>query len=238
MLLTSPWKLWTVALFAALTVTAFAYNGLYPPGDLTISRAVQETRGPWLAPLSEAFYRFGLSPVYPVAGLCLSAVIGLRLGITPALFLLGAAALRPFGTVIKEIVERPRPTEESLLFVEGASGYAFPSGHVFGTVLFIGFLWFLVYQSAANSVQRVIATAAAGLFLLLMGLQRVYAGAHWPSDVIGAYLWGGLVLFLVIQLYLLCSRRRAAGVDFQQPHDARQHQNAGTQALSGVLERL
>jgi undecaprenyl-diphosphatase len=225
--LTNPWKLWTAALFAALIVTAFAYNGLYPPGDLTISRSIQEARGPWLEPLSEAFYRFGLSPVYPIAGLCLSAVIGLRLGITPALFLLAATAARPLGTVVKEIVERQRPSELYLRFAEDASGYSFPSGHVFGTVLFIGFLWFLVYQSAANRAQRVIATAGAGMFLLLMGLQRIYAGAHWPSDVIGAYLWGGLVLFLIIQLYLLCSRQRAAGTDFEQPHDTRQHQEAG-----------
>src|SRR5688572_642116 len=174
----SPWKLWSIALVVAVIVTTLAYNGHYPPVDLAISRAVQDAKSPWLEPLSQTFYRFGLSPVYPVAGLGLAAVVALRMGVMPALFLLLAVAGRPFGTVIKEIVERPRPSELSLQFVENASGYSFPSGHVFGTVLFVGFLWFLVYQSTASQSLRLAWTAGAGLFLLLMGLQRVYAGAH------------------------------------------------------------
>ena len=228
----SPWKLWSLALVVAVIVTTLASNGHYPPLDVTISRAVQEAKSPSLEPLSQSFYHFGASPVSLTAALILSAMVGLRLGVTPAAFLLLSVCARPLGTLIKEIVERPRPSELSLQFVENASGYSFPSGHVFGTVLFIGFLWFLVYQSTASQALRLASTAGTGLFLLLMGLQRVYAGAHWPSDVLGAYLWGGLVLFLIVQLY---SRRWAVAVtDFQQAPQRTQHQEPRLRTGQGV----
>ena len=207
-----PWRLWAAAVFVAVIVTGFAYNGLFPPMDPALSRSVQEARSPWLQPISEFLYRFGLSPAYPLAALAAAGLLvltrGLKRGWVPGLFLMLAAAARPAGTIIKELVERPRPDDLSVRFVEGASGYSFPSGHVFGTVLLVGFAWFLVMESAQSFRVRLGASIAAGSFVLMMGLQRVYAGAHWPSDVAGAYLWGGIVLFLVVQLYLLCSRRQ------------------------------
>lgn len=45
--------------------------------------------------------------------------------------------------------------------------------------------------------------------ILTIGLARVHAGAHWPSDVLGGYLLGLLWLALTIHLYRWARQRLA-----------------------------
>jgi membrane-associated phospholipid phosphatase len=63
---------------------------------------------------------------------------------------------------------------------------------------------------------------ACAVPMLFVGVARVYAGHHWPSDVLGGYMLGGLLLAVTIHLY----RTRV------QPHalslDAPRHESAST----------
>ncbi len=201
------WRLWSVALVVALILTTLAAFRIYIPGDSSIAASVQSAHGvDGLDYLSNGVYRFGLAPVYPLAALSAAGVAVSRRNLLAASFIGLAAAARPLGTVVKEIVERPRPIESGLLkYVENANGFSFPSGHVFGTVLLVGFVTFLLARAQQSATARAGVVAGGASFMLAMGLQRIYAGAHWPTDVIAGYLWGGLTLFVLIEAYRVCS---------------------------------
>jgi undecaprenyl-diphosphatase len=203
--LVSAWVLWLTALFVAIAFTSLAFLGLYPPGDATVARAVQSVRIPGLDVVSEALYRAGLSPVFQVIALVIAAVLFLRRYRLAAAFVLLAMAARGMSLLLKEIVERPRPSSPLVDVSEQAGGFSFPSGHVLGTMLLLGFVIYLAQEKIADRRLRLAVQVSSVLVIGLMGLQRVYAGAHWPTDVLAAYLWGGVILFAVVQVYRFCA---------------------------------
>jgi undecaprenyl-diphosphatase len=85
--------------------------------------------------------------------------------------------------------------------------YSFPSGHTVHYVVFLGFLWFLTLVLVRPRLLRWTLLAVNGALVLLVGLSRVYLGAHWASDVLGGYLLGGALLATAICGYRWWSRR-------------------------------
>jgi undecaprenyl-diphosphatase len=125
-----------------------------------------------------AFYEFGMVPVWPIVTLGVAAFVAMRGQVLGGAFVVVAALVRPIGTILKEIVERPRPSAAHVSYVEGASGWSFPSGHVFGTVLLVGFIAYVLIERETNAARRRLIAATAGAIMFLMGVQRVFAGAH------------------------------------------------------------
>jgi undecaprenyl-diphosphatase len=66
---------------------------------------------------------------------------------------------------------------------------------------FYGFLWFLAYTLLKRSWRRTLLLIFLGSLIGLIGFSRIYLGQHWPSDVLGAYLLGGLTLVAILQFY-------------------------------------
>ncbi len=90
--------------------------------------------------------------------------------------------------LIKELVHHRRPVGISPRLT-AAGWYSYPSGHAMLSVLVFGLGVDLLTRDAAP-LTRTLALAAALAVIAAVGLARVYLGAHWPSDVVGAMLAG------------------------------------------------
>jgi len=82
--------------------------------------------------------------------------------------------------LIKELVERPRPTLINLI---QETGYSFPSGHAMVNTAFYGFLIFLIYTNVLEKKKRNILCILVALLILGICSSRIYLGVHYASDV-------------------------------------------------------
>jgi undecaprenyl-diphosphatase len=88
---------------------------------------------------------------------------------------------------IKLLVQRARPVVSDP--VSHAPGYSFPSGHA-ATASAIASTMVLLLWPLLDTAGRRITVAAATVFVVVTGLDRVFLGAHFPSDVIGGIIFG------------------------------------------------
>ena len=193
-------KDWLLAGGVLLTAALFVLAAVFPvwPGDAALLAAVQDWRTPAGTALFQALTRLGWLPA-AVALVALTAVLLLlwRQGAEAALLLLAALPMA-LAPLLKLPVGRPRPDYgeiESLTL-----SLSFPSGHASFAALFGGFLIYLVWQHCRNAGLRYGLTGGLLLLIGLVGFSRLYLGVHWPSDVVGGYLYGGVALALALRL--------------------------------------
>jgi membrane-associated phospholipid phosphatase len=111
------------------------------------------------------------------------------------------------GTIVKDLVQRARPSATFVHLTARLADYSFPSGHViFATVLF-GTTFWVVWITWRSSWARNAVLIVLVLPIVLMGPSRVYLGEHWPTDVIGAYCLAGLWVTGSVELILVLKPR-------------------------------
>jgi len=175
--------------------------------DRPIMRAVQSTHWPpydWVlthvsdlgfAPLGFITYAVVFAGLY-VAGRRFEAVMAVA-----SSALAGVAC-----DEIKQIVGRPRPSGAGIHVAAHLTDFGFPSGHVTHYATLFGFAFYAVAIAWRPGLLRHLVLALLAVLILLVGPSRVYLGEHWPSDVLGAYLFAGAWLAGTIQLYRLLRR--------------------------------
>ena len=110
--------------------------------------------------------------------------------------LLSMAIAGVAGTVIKRSIPRARPSVKTELRWGGprfsTKYHAFPSGHVLASTAFFGVLIFL---------RRRVVLACLPIPILI-GLSRMYLGAHYLSDVVCAAVLGVLCALVVVHFFV------------------------------------
>lgn len=110
------------------------------------------------------------------------------------------------NVLLKHLYRRARPVFDDPLV--SLATYSFPSGHTVAATLFYGVLAAYVVMTARRWRTRVLAMAGAVLMVLLVALSRIYLGAHYPTDIVGAVLEGAGWLAFCITGVSTWRRRR------------------------------
>jgi membrane protein DedA with SNARE-associated domain/membrane-associated phospholipid phosphatase len=87
--------------------------------------------------------------------------------------------------------------------LHGPTNSSFPSGHTCLSMTLIGFLTILIAQELKLNKRRILYITAAWI-IGLVGLSRIFLGAHWLMDIIGAILLG----FTIILITTISYRRK------------------------------
>lgn len=92
----------------------------------------------------------------------------------------------------KLLVQRARPVVDDP--ISHAPGYSFPSGHASNAAIVATTLVFLLWPLLSPAARRV-ATTVAVVFALAVGLDRIFLGVHFASDVVAGWILGVGITF-------------------------------------------
>lgn len=177
-----------LAAFAALAAAAAGGGTL--PGDEPLLAAVQRASFPGARALAEAGYWIGLGAVVSLVGVLAAGALVARGDRRAAVLLLAAVGARALNPWLKVLLASPRPDATQARLLERADGMGFPSGHTLGAALVYGTIALLARPHLPPRWRGVLDTLVL-LVVVVTAWSRVYRGAHWPSDVLGALLLAG-----------------------------------------------
>lgn len=194
----------TVLILSFAVLTFFVRQFDYFQFDLNITRLIQSFNPSWFHFLMVIISRLGDVGLGSIIILIFAILAFLARKFKAALMIfIAPATTTVLSQIIKHLVSRPRPSN-SLIQVIGFYDEldSFPSGHVMFYISLYGLLLFIVYtQFKKRLVIRRLLIGVFSLMIMLIGVSRIYLGAHWFSDVLGAYIIGFSWLMIIIYIY-------------------------------------
>ena len=188
-------------LVAVLFLAYDATNHSHSTYGVSITRYVQSWNTPGISPFLNFISE--LTNFYPSVAIWTATFVlffwrGLRVA---AFTLLLAVATFLAMEALSVFVDRPRPSPELVRVSQFLIGNSFPSGHVFGAVVFYGFLVGIAWPHLRWLPLRLLLPSIVASIVVLAGIARVYLGVHWPSDVLAGLLLGVACLVGVLWAY-------------------------------------
>ncbi|MCA9833917.1 MAG: phosphatase PAP2 family protein [Thermomicrobiales bacterium] len=158
--------------------------------DLRVSTRVQQ----WQGSLPSFLQR-----IADMSGDTIGAIVALTLLLIIAIlvkrpaeirFVMVVACFRVVCMFLKDIFNSPRPTGNLVELLRHYDNTGYPSGHSATAAMIATALVILVFRHTDRKMIRWLVLALAAGFALLVGWSRIWAGAHWPTDVLGGWSYG------------------------------------------------
>ena len=93
--------------------------------------------------------------------------------------------------ILKPLVHRVRPPYQLLIFPQS---FSYVSSHSLVTIVLWGLVIYYFYKNCTNRIVKYSVITISIFWILFVGFSRVWLGVHYPSDVLGAYFLGFILL--------------------------------------------
>ncbi|GAB3614881.1 hypothetical protein GCM10027415_32210 [Humibacter ginsengisoli] len=203
-----PGAVWiAIVLWAATFALGFAARAStgWLSSQLALDRALNATHSSLLDTVARALDKLDSVSVVAVILVVVGVLVGLLVSWPRALatvVIAGAGWL--LCLVPKAIVSEPRPPLDAVAHVLNVSHatQSFPSGHtVFAVTLTVA-----VLVACRGALARTIVAVLGILLIIVTAWSRLYVGAHYTTDVVGAILAGVAGALLIAWLWNLVVR--------------------------------
>ena len=184
----------TALAFAALTVAVAMHSLLTGTFDGNLHAWIILHRQPWNIDVARTLTWGGATVVTLPALIVIGAAAprpprSWRSRLGSGFLVAGVAALgMALGLVINAVMAGQRP--DTADWAGTASGPTFPSGHTTSATIFAACCVWALAPRLRTRPALAACIIAAGAYALVVGLTRAWLGVHWPTDVLGGWLFG------------------------------------------------
>ncbi|MDO9486350.1 MAG: phosphatase PAP2 family protein [Actinomycetota bacterium] len=199
------------ALFTVLALAVGARSSLTIAVDGDIHRWVVANRGAFDVEFAR-WVTWGGATIVTIPALAVIGALAVKgpkrisSRIGSGVLLAGVASVGMYlGLTINALMGGERPDVGNWL--GSAAGPTFPSGHTTSATIFAGACLWAIAPRLNSSRSRAVACSAAVAFAVIVGGSRIWLGVHWPSDVLGGWLFG-VAWVALAESALIYARRR------------------------------
>lgn len=181
-----------------LAAKLFQASSIFFGFDKVVLDLFVSFRQEWLTDLMGFITFFGSIEFVLLATLLLLLLFSLKHEKIFSLMLMGSIGVSGFLVFeLKEVFLRERPL--GIASVE-ESDFSFPSGHAMMAIAFWGFLAYFLAKRVKSRLWKIFTVTIVVILAFAISISRVYLGVHWPTDILGSWMLGGVWLAELIWL--------------------------------------